>query len=287
MVAGNLWPGLINRLAPVQLLEKPLAKLDGKVALVTGGASGIGLACARRLTKEGATVALSDIDTALGEAAVAGIVRDGGKAIFLPHDVADEANWISVIAEIRSRFGRLDILVNNAGIAIAGPITNLSLADWRRQMGINLDGVFLGTKHGLPLMRAGGGGSLINIASTVALSGSGNMPSYSATKGGVRAFTKSIALQCATQKDGVRVNAIFPGIIDTPVYGKFEGAPQHGPGGVNTKHITRDPEALAAKVVPIGVPGAPEDIAAGVLYLASDESRYVTGAELVIAGGLA
>lgn len=230
---------------------------------------------------------LSDIDTVLGESCAAGIARDGGKAIFLPHDVADEANWISVIAEIRSRFGRLDILVNNAGIAIAGPITDLSLADWRRQMGINLDGVFLGTKHGLPLMRASGGGSLINIASTVALSGSGNMPSYAATKGGVRAFTKSIALQCAAQKDGVRVNAIFPGIIDTPVYGKFEGAPQHGPGGVNTKHITRDPEALAAKVVPIGVPGAPEDIAAGVLYLASDESRYVTGTELVIAGGLA
>jgi NAD(P)-dependent dehydrogenase (short-subunit alcohol dehydrogenase family) len=264
-----------------------LGKLDGKVALVTGAASGIGKGCALRMAEEGGLVIATDIDTQLGEGCMQDIVRKGGNAHFLRHDVADEDNWISVIAETKARFGRLDILVNNAGIAIAGPITDLSLADWKRQMGINLDGVFLGTKHGLPLMRAGGGGSIINIASTVALTGSGNMPSYSATKGGVRAFTKSVALQCAGLKDGVRVNAIYPGIIDTPVYGKFEGAPQHGDGGANTKHISRDPEALSARVVPLGVPGQPEDIAAGVIYLASDEARYVTGAELVIAGGLA
>jgi len=264
-----------------------LDKLTGKVALVTGAASGIGKGCAIRLAKEGAAVVATDIDAAMGEDCVKEIARKGGAAIFLKHDVASEENWISVIAETKSRFGRLDILVNNAGIAIAGPIAELSLADWKRQMSINLDGVFLGTKHGLPLMRSGGGGSIINIASTVALTGSGNMPSYSATKGGVRAFTKSVALQCASAKDGVRVNAIYPGIIDTPVYGKFEGAPQHGEGGANTKHISRDPEALSAKVVPMGVPGQPEDIAAGVVYLASDEARYVTGIELVIAGGLA
>lgn len=261
--------------------------LSGKVALVTGAVSGIGRACAQRLAQEGATVVATDIDAQMGEACVSEIVGAGGKAIFLHHDVASEDDWISVIGEAESRFGRLDVLVNNAGIAIAGQITELSLADWRRQMGINLDGVFLGTKHGLPLMRAGGGGSLINIASTVALTGSGNMPSYSATKGGVRAFTKSVALQCAALRDGVRVNAIYPGIIDTPVYDKFEGAPQHSEGGANTKHISRDPEALSARVVPMGVPGQPEDIAAGVIYLASDEARYVTGTELVIAGGLA
>lgn len=264
-----------------------MGKLDGKVALVTGAASGIGKGCALRMAEEGALVIATDIDTQLGEGCVQDIVRKGGNAHFLRHDVAVEDSWISVIAETKARFGRLDILVNNAGIAIAGPITDLGLADWKRQMGINLDGVFLGTKHGLPLMRAGGGGSIINIASTVALTGSGNMPSYSATKGGVRAFTKSVALQCAAAKDGVRVNAIYPGIIDTPVYGKFEGAPQHGEGGANTKHISRDPEALSAKVVPLGVPGQPEDVAAGVVYLASDEARYVTGTELVIAGGLA
>ena len=264
-----------------------MGKLDGKVALVTGAASGIGRACAQRLAQEGAAVITTDIDAQMGEGCVDEIVRAGGKAIFLRHDVANEESWISVIAETKSRLGRLDVLVNNAGIAIAGQITELCLADWRRQIGINLDGVFLGTKHGLPLMRASGGGSLINIASTVALTGSGNMPSYSATKGGVRAFTKSVALQCAALKDGVRVNAIYPGIIDTPVYDKFEGAPRHGEGGTNTKHISRDPEALSAKVVPLGIPGQPGDIAAGVIYLASDEARYVTGAELVIAGGLA
>jgi NAD(P)-dependent dehydrogenase (short-subunit alcohol dehydrogenase family) len=264
-----------------------LGRFSGKVALVTGAASGIGKGCAVRLAQEGACVIATDIDVAMGESCVTEITRAGGTAIFLRHDVASEENWIAVIAETKSRFGRLDVLVNNAGIAIAGQITELSLADWKRQIGINLDGVFLGTKHGLPLMREGGGGSIINIASTVALTGSGNMPSYSATKGGVRAFTKSVALQCAAAKDGVRVNAIYPGIIDTPVYGKFEGAPQHGEGGANTKHISRDPEALSAKVVPLGVPGQPEDIAAGVVYLASDEARYVTGAELVIAGGLA
>lgn len=264
-----------------------MGRLSGKVALVTGAASGIGKGCAVRLAQEGACVIATDIDVAMGETCVTEITRAGGTAIFLRHDVASEENWIAVIAETKSRFGRLDVLVNNAGIAIAGQITELSLADWKRQIGINLDGVFLGTKHGLPLMREGGGGSIINIASTVALTGSGNMPSYSATKGGVRAFTKSVALQCAAAKDGVRVNAIYPGIIDTPVYGKFEGAPQHGEGGANTKHISRDPEALSAKVVPLGVPGQPEDIAAGVVYLASDEARYVTGAELVIAGGLA
>jgi NAD(P)-dependent dehydrogenase (short-subunit alcohol dehydrogenase family) len=268
-------------------METVLGKLGGRVALVTGAASGIGRACAQRLAQEGASVVATDIDVQMGEDCVNQIVREGGKAVFLRHDVANEENWISAIAETKSRFGRLDVLVNNAGIAIAGQITELSLADWKRQIGINLDGVFLGTKHGLPLVRAGGGGSQINIASTVALTGSGNMPSYSATKGGVRAFTKSVALQCAALKDGVRVNAIYPGIIDTPVYAKFEGAPQHGEGGANTKHISRDPQALSARVVPLGVPGAPEDVAAGVIYLASDEARYVTGTELVIAGGLA
>jgi NAD(P)-dependent dehydrogenase (short-subunit alcohol dehydrogenase family) len=259
-----------------------MTRLAGKVALVTGGASGIGRACARRLAEEGAFVVVTDIRD--GGASVAEITNSGGNACFFRQNVADESDWESVIAGIETRCGRLDIMVNNAGIAIAGPITELSLADWRRQQAINLDGVFLGFKHALPLMRAGGGGSIINIASTAALVGSGNLVSYSATKGGVRALSKSMALQCAALKDGVRVNSIYPGIVDTPIYGTLEGPPQYAANGA--KHISRDPEALAARFVPLGKVGTPEDIAAGVFYLASEESRYVTGAELVIDGGL-
>jgi NAD(P)-dependent dehydrogenase (short-subunit alcohol dehydrogenase family) len=259
-----------------------MAKLAGKVALITGGASGIGRACALRLADEGAFVVVTDIQD--GRDCVTEIARAGGDACFFRHDVADEADWTTVIAGTKAKCGRLDVLVNNAGIAIAGPITELSLADWRRQQAINLDGVFLGFKHALPLMRSGGGGSIINIASTAALVGSGNLVSYSATKGGVRALSKSMALQCAALKDGVRVNSIYPGIVDTPIYGTLEGAPQLGADGA--KHISRNPEALAARFVPLGKAGSPEDIAAGVFYLASEDSRYVTGTELVIDGGL-
>lgn len=266
--------------------EANRGKLAGKVAMITGGASGIGRACARLLAHEGASVVITDIQDELGHDCVAEIAASGGKANFLHHDVAVEDDWLAVVASTRAMQGRLDVLVNNAGIAIAGLITELSLADWRRQQAINLDGVFLGFKHALPLMREGGGGSIVNVASTAALVGSTNLVSYSATKGGVRALSKSMALQCASLKDGVRVNSIYPGIIETPIYGKFEGAPQHGPGGVNTKHLSRDPDALASMFVPLGTKGLPEDIAAGVLYLASDDSRYVTGAELVIDGGL-
>jgi len=263
-----------------------MGKLAGKVALVTGGASGIGRASALRLASEGAFVVVTDLQETQGAACVTEIERAGGHARFHRHDVANEADWIAVIADTKGKNGRLDVLVNNAGIAIAGLLTELSLADWRRQQAINLDGVFLGMKHALPLMRANGGGSIVNIASTAALVGSANLVSYSATKGGVRALSKSAAMQCASLKDGVRVNAIFPGIIETPIYGTMEGAPQHGPGGANTKHLSRDPDALAAMFVPLGTKGTPEDIAAGVLYLASDDSRYVTGTEMVIDGGM-
>jgi NAD(P)-dependent dehydrogenase (short-subunit alcohol dehydrogenase family) len=266
--------------------EPHAGKLFGKIALVTGGASGIGRACSRLLAREGAAIVVTDLQDGLGEECVAGIKRADGRAIFVHQDVANEDDWRRVIAGTKEAFGRLDVLVNNAGIAIAGLITELSLADWRRQQAVNLDGVFLGFKHCLPLMRAGGGGSIICIASTAALVGSSNLVSYSATKGGVRALSKSMAMQCAGLKDGVRVNSIYPGIIETPIYGTMEGAPLHGPGGANTTHLSRDPDALASLFVPLGKKGQPEDIAAGVLYLASDDSRYVTGAELVIDGGM-
>ncbi len=181
---------------------------------------------------------------------------------------------------MKAKFGRLDILVNNAGIAIAGSVLTMTLADWRRQTAINLDGVFLGVKHALPLMRASGGGSIVNISSLAGLKGSATLAGYCATKGGVRLFTKAVALECGAARDNVRVNSVHPGIIETPIW--LGIAPGAGAPGANAPDL----DAMSEMVVPIGKKGVPEDIAQGVLYLASDESRYVTGSELVIDGGL-
>ena len=263
-----------------------MARLEGKVALITGAASGIGLETARLFAAEGAAVVLADIQDGAGAYAASQIVDSGKTAMFLHVDVADEFSWSAAIAATAEAFGRLDVLVNNAGMVIAGDITELSLADWRRQQAVNLDGVFLGIKHALPLMRKGGGGSIVNISSTAAIVGTTNLVSYSAAKGGVRALTKSVALQCAAAKDNIRCNSVHPGIIRTPIYDTLEGMPQHGPEGNNSKFIGRDPEALGALVTPLGIAGTPYDVAAGILYLASDESRYVTGTELIIDGGL-
>jgi NAD(P)-dependent dehydrogenase (short-subunit alcohol dehydrogenase family) len=262
-----------------------MGKLAGKVALVTGGASGIGAACAERLAREGAIVAVTDLQDARGAEVAAGIVKAGGQARYWRHDVTDEEAWVTVVAEIKAAFGRLDILVNNAGIGLGAPsITQMSLADFRRQQAVNVEGVFLGTKHALPLMRAGGvGGAIINMSSVAGLKGSPLLAAYSATKGAVRLFTKSIALECAQAKDGVRVNSVHPGIIETPIWLGIAGAP--GPDGAGA-NAPPDLDAMSAMAVPLGVKGVPEDIAEGVLWLASDESRYVTGAELVIDGGL-
>lgn len=262
-----------------------MGRVQGKVALVTGGASGIGRASALLLGKEGAIVAVSDVQNDMGKEVATKIKQAGSDALYLHHDVTSEENWISVISEIKSRFGRLDILVNNAGIAIAGPVTEMSLADWRRQQAVNLDGVFLGTKHALPLMRASGGGSIVNISSLAGLKGAAGLAGYCATKGGVRLFTKAVALECALAKDNIRVNSIHPGIIETPIWGGITS----GMGNQNvlsTRANAPDLDALSAMVVPTGVKGLPEDIAEGVLYLASDASRYVTGSELVIDGGM-
>ena len=255
-------------------------RVKGKVALVTGGASGIGKASALLLAKEGAAVAVTDIQDDAGKDVVAAIKKDGGAALYIHHDVADEAAWESVAAQVKDRFGRLDILVNNAGIAIAGSVLTMTLADWRRQTAINLDGVFLGVKHSLPLMRASGGGSIINISSLAGLKGSATLAGYCATKGGVRLFSKAVAMECGAARDNVRVNSIHPGIIETPIWlGIVPGA---GQPGANAPDL----DQISEMAVPIGKKGVPDDIAAGVLYLASDESRYVTGSELVIDGGM-
>jgi len=254
-------------------------RVKGKVALVTGGASGIGRASALLLAKEGAAVAVTDIQDDAGKDVVHAIKSAGGAGLYIHHDVADEQQWESVVAQVQDRFGRLDILVNNAGIAITGSVLTMTLADWRRQQAINLDGVFLGTKHSLPLMRASGGGSIINISSLAGLKGSPTLAGYCATKGGVRLFTKAVAMECAGARDNVRVNSIHPGLIETPIWNAIIPGLA---GGSNAPNL----DAISEQGVPTGKKGLPEDIAAGVLFLASDESRYMTGSELVIDGGM-
>jgi NAD(P)-dependent dehydrogenase (short-subunit alcohol dehydrogenase family) len=258
-----------------------MGQLTGKVALVTGGASGIGAASATALAREGAAVVLTDLQDDKGGALADAITRSGGQARYLHHDVTSEEAWVGVIAEVKAAHGRLDILVNNAGIGIGSPsITTMSLEDFRRQQAVNVEGVFLGVKHGLAFMRqAGHGGSIINISSVAGLKGSPTLAAYSATKGAVRLLSKAVALECAAARDGVRVNSVHPGIIETPIWLSIvpgESGSNAGP----------DLDALSATAVPVGVKGLPDDIANGVVWLASEESRYVTGTELVIDGGL-
>jgi NAD(P)-dependent dehydrogenase (short-subunit alcohol dehydrogenase family) len=254
-------------------------RVEGKIALVTGGASGIGRASAMSLASEGAFLLVTDVDDALGAATVGAIEEAGGRAAFLRLDVAIESEWQAVVDQIRSDQGGLHILVNNAGIAIGGSLLEMSLEDWRRQQAINLDGVFLGMKHSIPLMRDSGGGSIVNISSVAGLKGSANLAGYCATKGGVRLLTKGAALECAHNGWKVRVNSVHPGVIDTPIWDKVNPEFLAGANAV-------DLDAMAAAGVPMGVPGNPQDIANGVLFLASDDSSYMTGSELVIDGGI-
>src|SRR5205814_999589 len=259
-----------------------MGQVDGKIALVTGGASGIGEACVETLAREGAAVVISDIDDGRGNDLASSLNAAGRQAIYLRHDVTDETQWQQVVAEIERRHGRLDILVANAGIGIMAPsIVAMSLADWRRQSAVNLDGVFLSVKYCLPLMRKSGGGSIIMTSSIAGLRGSATLAGYCATKGGVRLFAKAIAMECASLGDGVRVNSVHPGIIDTPIWGKIR--PDLAGGDRNAPI---DIEEYGRRGAPLGRVGTPQDIANGVLFLASDASSYITGAELVIDGGI-
>ena len=255
-------------------------RIADKVAIVTGGASGIGRGCALRLAAEGANVLVTDIDTTMGEETVALIQQAGGQASFHTHDVTDEAAWEQVMDQVQARYGGLHILVNNAGIGIGGSIVTMTLADWQRQQAINLDGVFLGVKHAIPLMRESGYGSIINLSSVAGLKGASNLAAYNATKGGVRLFTKGVALECAQERWPIRVNSVHPGVIDTPIWTKVN--PEYFEEGENAVNL----DTMAAEQVPTGELGYPADIANGVLFLASEESRYITGTELVIDGGL-
>jgi NAD(P)-dependent dehydrogenase (short-subunit alcohol dehydrogenase family) len=257
-----------------------MGRVEGKISIVTGGASGIGRGCAERLAEEGAFVVVTDIQESLGQETVSGIVKRGGEAEFIYHDVTDEAAWQHVVEYVGAKHGGLNVLVNNAGIGIGGSIVEMLLSEWQRQQAINLDGVFLGVKHCIPLMRESGGGSIINMSSVAGLKGSANLAAYNATKGGVRLFTKGVALECAQQRWPIRVNSVHPGVIDTPIWTKVN------PEFLNEGENAVDLDAMAQAGVPTGKVGYPLDIANGVLFLASDESTYITGTELVIDGGL-
>lgn len=252
-----------------------MGRVAGKVTLVTGGASGIGRGCALTLGREGASVIVTDVQPK-GEETAAEIRKAGGKARFQMHDVTSEGEWNAVIAGIEKQEGRLDVLVNNAGIAVGGMVTELTLEDFRRQMAVNVDSVFLGTKASLPLMRKGKGGSIVNISSVAGLRGAPRLSAYCASKGAVRLFTKAVALECGLMKDGIRVNSVHPGIIDTPIWGQVIPGSNEPP----------DLDALSALRVPIGRKGVPADIANAVLFLASDDSSYMTGEEVVVDGGM-
>ena len=247
-----------------------MGRVEGKVALVTGGGSGLGAADCELLAAEGATVIVSDVRL---EAAQAVADRIGSNAIAMALDVASEANWIEVISAIEARFGRLDVLVNNAGVVVVADIEQTSLEQFRWVNAIMNDGVFLGCKYAIPLMNKGSGGSIINMSSTGALLGYTVFFAYSAAKGAVRSMTKSIAVMCQEKGYKIRCNSVHPGAIETPMIQEASGRPG-------------EEQAVADGVLPAGAVGAPKDVAAMVLYLASDESRFVTGAEFVIDNGL-
>ncbi len=253
-----------------------MSRVADKVVLVTGAGSGIGRATAKLLAAEGATVIVSDINKPGGLETVQqiGAANSGRGARFEEHDTAKEADWKRIIDGVMAREGKLNGLANNAGIAGPFPSTfeTETLEQWRRMLSINVEGVFLGCKYAVPAMKQSGGGSIVNTSSLAAFVGTPALSAYGASKGAVRQFTKTVAMDCARKGYRIRCNSVHPGIIMTPM----------GQGILpNDKARER-----ALRTIPIGEFGAPEDIAYGILYLISDESRFVTGSELVIDGGM-
>ena len=245
-----------------------MGRLDGKVALITGAARGQGETEARLFAQEGAKVVLTDVLVEAGERVAASILTGGGEAMFIRLDVSSPDEWTEVVRHIVQTYSRLDILVNNAGIAHRAGLLETREADWDRLMDINLKGVFLGMQYAIPAMLESGGGSVINISSTSGIVGFPGGTAYHSAKGGVRLLTKATAAEFA--KQGVRVNSIHPGLIETPM----------------TDNMAAEREALLLDRTPMGRKGTPSEIAYGALFLASDESSFMTGAELVIDGGM-
>ena len=250
-----------------------MARLKDKVALVTGGARGIGKAEAVLFAREGARLAVTDIRREPGEGTVEEIRASGGDAIFVAHDVTREAEWENAIAKTLDAYGRLDVLINNAGDDVVASVEDVTLEQWRWVTRLNLDGVFLGTKCGIAAMKKSGGGSIVNTSSIYGLVGAAEEAAYCATKGGVTNFTRSAALHGAAYN--IRVNSVHPGFIRTRWVEDYLAEL-----GDLEEEIAR-----IAKLHPIGRIGRPEEIAYGVLYLASDEASFVTGSQLIIDGG--
>jgi len=247
-------------------------RVEGKVAIVTGGASGIGAETCRRLAAEGAQVLPTDVNEELLAQVAAEI---GERADPVAHDVSDEDRWREVVAHALERHGRLDILVNNAGIAVQGTIEDTPLETWRRIHAVNAEGVFLGCKHAIPAMRASGGGSIVNISSLAALRGTPIYAAYSASKGAVCALSRTVAIHCIERGDPIRCNSIHPGGVNTPMVHALVKQ------GTGLDVASMDPAVVRQN---LGM-GDPVDIANLILFLASDESAYVNGAELCIDGG--
>lgn len=256
-------------------------RFENKIVLITGAGSGIGAATAKQFAREKAIVVVTDIDESLGKKIENEINANNSSAFFIKLDVSDEENWKNTIKNIESKFSKLDILVNNAGITIEGPVTEFSLKDWRKLMAINLDGVFLGTKHAIPLITKSGGGSIINLSSISGLTAEPNASAYCASKGAVRLFTKAVALECAQARNNIRVNSIHPGPVATPIFEKGNGWQDYVKkmGGVENAW-----KAVAAQT-PLNRIATPEEIAKAICYLASEDASYMIGSELVVDGG--
>ena len=244
-----------------------MGRVSGKVAIITGAASGMGKADAKLLAQEGAQVVVADLNEEDGQAVAADI---GDNAVFMRLDVTDEDNWKAVVEATQARFGRLDVLVNNAGLMLVGNVVDTDLDSWRRTHAVNTEGVFLGCKHAIPVMSQTGGGAIVNMSSVAALHGMSFCAAYSASKGAVKALTKSVAMYCKEEKNGVRCNSIHPDGVATPMVVK-----------VATGKDTATQEEVDALATATNMCD-PEDIANLVLYLVSDESRFVNGAEMVI-----
>lgn len=244
-----------------------MARLAGKIALISGAASGLGAGQARLFAREGAAVVVGDLQEKLGADVVADIVAAGGKAVFQRLDVTSEDSWKAAVARAVSEFGGLTTLVNNAGIFHPGGVVSETREGWDKMIAVNQTGVFLGMRAAAPELLKSGNASIVNISSLYGLIGSPDAISYHASKAAVRVMGKGAALEFA--KQGIRVNTIFPGQIRTPILGD----------------ITPEQDEAIKASIPMGIVGEPDDIAYGSLYLASDEAKYVTGAELWIDGG--